>query len=140
VYYSLPSFTVIGAGLRLDEYENGWAKVGRLDFKQYVRSFYGEYTLLTGQDNFDRSVTTHIAKIGYEKEAKLFCHIGYSRGDETLDLYGSSSFSDQLIESVFLNVRYFVTKKWGVILAGGPEYRDSELYRTTGALSIFMRF
>jgi len=103
-------------------------------------SFYGEYTLLTGQDNFDRSVMTHIAKVGYEKEDKLFFHVGYSYGDETVDLYGGSSFSDQLVESIFFNLRYFINAKYGIILVSGPEYRDSELYRTTGAVSLFMRF
>ena len=140
LYYSFPSFTVIGAGVRLDEYKNGWSEVGQFDFKQYIRSFYGEYTLLTGQDNFDRSVMTHIVKVGYEKEDKLFCHVGYSYGDETVDLYGGSNFSDQLVESIFFNLRYFINAKWGVILAGGPEFRDSKLYRTTGAISLFMRF
>jgi hypothetical protein len=94
---------VIGVGVRLDEYKNGWAKVGLFDFKQYISSFYGEYTLLTGQDNFDRSVMTHIARVGYEKEDKFFCHVGYSYGDETVDSYGGSSFSDQLVESIFLD-------------------------------------
>lgn len=140
LYYSLPSFTVIGVGLKLDEYENGWAEVGRFDFKQYIHSFYIEYSLFAGQDNFDRSVTTHIAKIGYEKEDKLFWHVGYAHGDETIDLYGGSSFSDQLVEAFFLNLRYFIGPKWGIVLAGGPEYRDSEFYRTTGATSIFFRF
>jgi YaiO family outer membrane protein len=140
LYYSFPSFTVIGAGVRLDEYKNGWAEIARFDIRQYIRSFYGEYTLLTGQDNFDRSVTTHIAKVGYEKEEKFFCHIGYSNGDETIEMYGGSNFSDQRIESLFFNFRYFVNAKWGIILAGGPEYRDSKLYRTTGAISLFMRF
>lgn len=140
LYYSFPSFTVIGAGVRLDEYKNGWSEVGRFDFKQYIRSFYGEYTLFTGQDNFDRSVMTHIAKVGYEKEDKFICHVGYSYGDETIDLYGGSNFSDQLVESIFFNFRYYINAKWGVILAGGPEYRDSKLYRTTGAISLFMRF
>jgi len=140
LYYSFPSHTVIGAGVRLDEYDNGWAEVGWFDLKQYFNSFYGEYTLLTGQDNFDRSVMTHIVKVGYEKEEKLFFHVGYSYGDETVDLYGGSRFSDQLIESIFVNFRYYINAKWGVILAGGPEYRDSEFYRTTGAISLFMRF
>jgi hypothetical protein len=140
LYYSLPSYTLIGVGVRLDEYKSGWAEVGRFDFKQFIRSFYGEYTLLTGQDNFDRPVTTYIVKAGYEKENILFCHVGYSNGDETIDLDGGSSFSDQLIESVFFNIRYYVNAKWGVILAGGPEYRDGDLYRTTGAITLFLRF
>lgn len=140
LYYSFPTFTVVGAGLRLDQYKNGWAEVGKFDLKQYINSCYGEYTLLVGRDNFNRSVTTHIVKVGYEKEDKLFCHVGYSYGDESLDLYGGSTYSNQRIESVFFNLRYFITPQWGIILAGGPEYRDSELYRTTGAMTVFVRF
>ncbi len=71
---------------------------------------------------------------------ETFPQIVYSHGDETIDLYGGSNFSDQLVESIFFNLRYFINAKYGVILAGGPEYRDSEHYRTTGAISLFMRF
>jgi len=71
---------------------------------------------------------------------ETFPQIVYSHGDETIDLYGGSNVSDQLVESIFFNLRYFINAKYGVILAGGPEYRDSELYRTTGAISLFMRF
>lgn len=138
--FSLPTFTVVGLGLRLDEYDSGWSEVGRFSVKQYIRIFYGEYTLLTGRDNFDQPVTTHIGRIGFEKDEKLYCHLGYSYGDETLDEFGGSSFSDQLVESFFFNLRYFANNTWGIVLAGGPEYRDSELFRTTAALSIFLRF
>lgn len=137
---SLPTFTVLGFGMRWDEYESGWGNVARLSLKQYYRIFYGEYTLLTGTDNFDQSVTTHIGRIGFEKDEKLFCHIGYSYGDETLDEFGSSVFSDQLVESLFFNIRYFASSSWGIVLAGGPEYRDDQLFRTTAALSLFLRF
>jgi hypothetical protein len=78
--------------------------------------------------------------VGYEKDDKFFGHVGYSHGDETVDSYGGSIFSDQLVESIFFNFRYYINAKYGIILAGGPEYRDSELYRTTGAMSLFMKF
>ena len=137
---SLPTFTVLGLGMRWDEYESGWGNVARFSLKQYYRIFYGEYTLLTGTDNFDQSVTTHIGRLGFEKDEKLFCHVGYSYGDETLDQFGSSVFSDQLVESLFLNIRYFASSSWGIVVAGGPEYRDDQLFRTTAALSLFFRF
>lgn len=140
LYYSFPSFTVIGLGVRLDKYDTGWAKVGRFELRQYIGSFYAEYTLFSGKDNFNRSVTTHIGKVGFEKEDKLFCYAGYSNGDETLDLGGGSIFSDQLVESIFFNLRYYISTKWGVMLSGGPEYRDHRLFRTTGAVSLFVRF
>lgn len=140
LYYSIPSLTVIGLGLRLDEYESGWAETGKFEIKQYFDSFYGAYTLHIGEDNFNRFVATQIAKIGYEHEKKLLCHIGYSYGDETIDTSGGSNFSDQLVEAIFLGLRYFVSQKWGIILAGGPEYRDSKLYRTTGSFSVFFNF
>lgn len=138
--FSLPTFTVLGIGMRWDEYESGWSNVARLSLKQYYRIYYGEYTLLTGKDNFDQSVTTHIGRLGFEKDEKLFGHIGYSYGDETLDQFGSSVFSDQLVESLFFNIRYFVDKTWGIVVAGGSEYRDDQLFRTTAALSVFFRF
>ncbi len=140
VYYSFPSSTVIGLGARLDKYDSGWARVARFELRQYIGSFYGEYTLYTGQDNFARSVTTHIGKVGYEKEEKLLCYAGYSYGDETVELGGGSSFPDQIVETVFLNLRYYVSTKWGVLLSGGPEYRDNKLFRTTGAVALFVRF
>ncbi len=137
---SFPSSTVVGAGLKWDEYEDGWATSGRFDVRQYVRSFYVEYSVLAGRDNFDRSVTTHIAKVGYESDNRLFAHLGYSSGDETSGEVGGSVFSDQRVESLFVNLRYFFSPKCGIIVAGGPEYRDSELFRTTGAISGFSRF
>jgi len=140
LFYSLPSSTVIGLGLRLDEYESGWAKVGKFEILQYIDSFYGAYTLYIGEDNFSRSVATHIVKIGYEHDKKLLFHIGYSYGDETIESSGGSNFSDQLVESFFLGLRYFVSQEWGIILAGGPEFRDSTLYRTSGSFSVFYNF
>ncbi len=138
--YSFPSFTVVGAGLRLDEYDQGWAKVGRLDLKQYIRALYVEYSLQAGHDNFDRPVTTHIARIGYEGSGRVFTHLGFASGNETIEYTGSSSFSDQHIDSLFFNLRYFVSQRGGIIIGGGPEYRDSEWFRTTGAVSVFSRF
>ena len=139
-HYSLASSTLLGVGLRFDEYDDGWAKVGRFDFRQYVHSFYAEYSLLAGHDSFDRAVATHIVRVGYEGDDKLSAHIGYARGDETIEQAGGASFSDQNVESLFLNLKYFFSPKWGIILAGGPEYRDSELFRTTAASSAFLRF
>ncbi len=138
--YSFPSSTVVGAGLRLDEYGNGWARVARFDIRQYMRAFYAEYSLLTGYDNLDRSVTTHIARIGYEGDGSLSAHLGYSSGSETLEQGGGSGFSDQLVESLFVSLKYFVSPPYAIILSYGPEYRDSELFRTTGAVSVGLRF
>ncbi len=138
--YSFPSHTVVGAGLRLDEYDEGWATVGRFALKQYVRSLYVEYSLQSGHDNFDRPVTTHIAKFGYEGSDRLFAHLGFASGNETIEFSGSSEFSDERIDSLFFNLKYFVFRKGGIIIGGGPEYRDSELFRTTGAVSTFLRF
>ncbi|UCE41666.1 MAG: YaiO family outer membrane beta-barrel protein [Candidatus Aminicenantes bacterium] len=140
MYYNFPSSTLIGLGVRLDKYETGWAKVGRFEFKQYMGSFYGEYSLYIGKDDFNRSVTTHIVKVGFEKENKIFCYAGYSNGDETVEPGGGTIITDQLVETVFINLRYFLSPKWGIFLAGGPEYRDKKLFRTTIALSLFVRF
>jgi YaiO family outer membrane protein len=140
VYFIFPSSTVIGLGVRLDKYETGWAKVGRLELKQYMGSFYGEYSLYTGEDNLDRSVTTHIVKLGYEKENRLYCYAGYSNGDETVEPGGGTIITDQLVETVFVNLRYFLSDRWGIILAGGPEYRDKKLFRNTASLTLFARF
>ena len=138
--YSLPSSTVVGAGLRLDEYDNGWARVGRFNMRQYMRAFYAEYSILTGYDNLDRSVTTHIARLGYEGDGILSGYLGYSSGAETLEQAGGSGFSDQLVESLFVSLKYFVSPRYSIILSYGPEYRDSELFRTTGAVSVGVRF
>jgi YaiO family outer membrane protein len=140
IYYIFPSSTVIGVGVRLDKYETGWANVGRLELKQYIGSFYGEYSLYSGKDYFDRSVTTHIVKVGYEKANKLLFYAGYSYGDETVEPGGGTIISDQLVETIFFNLRYFLSTKWGIFLSGGPEYRDNELFRTTAALTLFARF
>jgi YaiO family outer membrane protein len=139
LYYNLPSSTLIGTGVRFDEYENGWAKVGSFSLKQYYRSFYGEYTIHAGNDNFERPVTTQIFKAGYEKD-NFYFYLGYSRGSETLDSAGGSIFSNQFIETVFFGTRYLINKKYGLILAGGPEYRDSDLFRTTMSVTFFVRF
>lgn len=139
-YYSFPSALLVGIGARLDEYDGDWARVGRLDIRQYVNRFFGEYSLLTGRDNFDRDVTTHIGRIGYEEDDRLIAQLGYSNGDESIEQFGGSSFSDQKVETIFFSVRYRLNDTWGVIAAGGPEYRDDELFRTTGSLSVFARF
>ncbi len=138
--YSFPSFTVVSAGLRFDEYDNGWANVGQFYCRQYLRSSYAEYGLLSGRDNFDRPVTTHIVKVGYDYADRLFAQLGYSNGDETVEQAGGSQFSDQLVESLFCNLRYFFSPKWGLTLAAGPEYRDRTLFRTTGSASVVSRF
>jgi hypothetical protein len=78
--------------------------------------------------------------VGYEKEDKFFCHAGYSNGDETMEPGGGSSISDQLVETLFFNLRYYVNKRWGLLLAGGPEYRDKKIFRTTAAIALFVRF
>ena len=140
MYYSFPTSTVIGMGVRLDKYEAGWAKVGRFEIKQYLGSFYGEYSLLPGKDNLSRSVTTHIVRVGYEQEDKFLCQAGYSSGDETLEPGGGSIITDQLVETVFFNLRYYIRPEWGMILSGGPEYRDNKLFRVTAALTLFVRF
>jgi YaiO family outer membrane protein len=139
LYYNLFADTVVGLGGRFDQYDDGWGEVGRFNVKRYLGACFGEYDLLAGCDNFDRSVTTHIVKLGYEHD-KLLGHLGYSYGDETIDSFGGSSFSNQLVESVFVNVKYFIDDQWGIIVAGGPEFRDHDLYRTTCGASVFVRF
>jgi YaiO family outer membrane protein len=138
--YVFPSATVVGAGARFDEYSHDWAKVGVLKVTQYVRSVYGEYTLLTGRDNFGEPVTTNIGKIGYERENKFTAAAGYSYGDETIDQGGGATFPGQKVETIFLQLRTYIRPTWGFLLAGGPEYRDHELFRTTGAASVFAKF
>ena len=61
-----------------------------------------------------------------KRKIRFFCYAGYSYSDETIDSDGGSFISDQLVESVFFNLRYYVDAKWGIMVAGDPEYRESE--------------
>ena len=136
----LPSSTVLSSGVHLDKYSDDWAKVGLFGARQYFGSLYVDYKLQSGEDNFDKGVMTHIGQMGYENEGWYSLRFGYSTGNESIDPGGGSLFSNETVETFFGNIRYYFGPRWGIITAGGREYRNNDFYRDTASLSMFIRF
>jgi len=136
----LPTSTVLKSGVHLDKYSNDWAKVGLFGARQYFGSAYVDYQLLSGVDNFDKGVITHIGQLGYEKEGRYSMRFGYATGNESIESGGGSSFSGETVETFFGNIRYHFGPRWGIITAGGREYRSNDFYRDTASLSMFIRY
>jgi YaiO family outer membrane protein len=137
---TLPSSTIVGLGLNLSKYNKDWARLGRLELTQYIGACHAKYTLLSGMDNNDESVTTHIFELSYERELRYSFRLGYATGNESIDRGGGSFFSDLRVDTLFTSVRYYLTSTWGLIIGGAREWRDERFNRDMVSVSIFKRF